>query len=189
MSQKLTRTPVRHQEHVPESPEVIWRPSEMFTTCLFLRKTHFLTPKWPETSPRVNWPGLNQATGLKPVERSSKTIRVRTLDDGFGEDLMCENFVQRGLGNWFGRTPSLPDWRPQEPGRRVLRTMISTTGDNIDCNNTIHKLGALPFAKGEGVRSTLLHHWDSEILIFLDCLRHWDSEILRLSEMMTLWNS
>ena len=44
-----------------------------------------------------------------------------------------------------------------------------------DVREASETLDALPFAKGEGVRSTLLHHWDSEILIFLYCLRHWDS--------------
>ena len=57
--------------------------------------------------------------------RASKNIRVRTLDDKFGEDLMCENFGQRGLRTVYWRTPSLAVWRPMRSQRRVLRTTSS----------------------------------------------------------------
>ena len=208
MSWKLIRTPVRHRKHVLESPQVMWRSSEMFT-CLFFtklifwprnvskkwicsnlppvastfevktccdmshwhgkssknhdflnvmksdkdaretskecsivttsdmeiiwdahviifEKTHFLTIKWPETSPYLKWSGPNQAMGLLPFERAQKNILIRTLDDGFGGDLMCENFGQRGLRTVYWRTPCLAVWRPMRSWRRVLRTMIAT---------------------------------------------------------------
>ena len=35
--------------------------------------------------------------GLLPFERAQKNILIRTLDDGFGGDLMCENL---GHSSW-----------------------------------------------------------------------------------------
>ena len=49
---------------------------------------------------------------------------VRISDDGFGADLMCENFDQRGLRQIYWRTPSLAVWRPMRSQRRVLRTTL-----------------------------------------------------------------
>ena len=97
------------------------------------KKRVCLTMKRPETSSRGKIAGQNPATGLLPFERASKIILMSFSDNGFGEDLMCENFVQKGLRlrNW--RTPCLAAWRPMESQRRVLRTTWGT-----------------PFCKGRG---------------------------------------
>ena len=65
------------------------------------------------------------SNGVITIRKSIKNILMRTLDDGFGEDLMCENFGQRGLRTVYWRTPCLAVWRPMRSQRRVLRTTFT----------------------------------------------------------------
>ena len=89
-------------------------------------KTCFSTLKWAQIWSRATWPDPNQAAGSSPFERASKIITISISDDGFGDDLMYGNFVQRGLRLLYWRTPSLAVWRPMRSQRRVLRTTCNS---------------------------------------------------------------
>ena len=77
ISWKLIRTPVRHRKHVLSSPQVIWRPSEMFTYH-FLTKLIFQPRNGPPMWPYATDSARNQAMGSSPLEHQKNIIQPPT---------------------------------------------------------------------------------------------------------------
>ena len=109
---------------------------------------------------------------------------------------------QRGSGNTKWRMTSRPVWRPLGTGRRVLRTILAPKPKySKGCahlwdlglipsersSKIMGKLGALPFAKGEGVakHSPSLEHWTLDSFLTLDIRDTCNSTTLELTHLLT----